>query len=645
MLYQAIVFLPLIGALIAGLLGRMIGAKMCEYITCGLMILTAILSWIVFIDVGFAHTTAKVQVMPWIQSGTLDINWALRIDTLTAVMLVVVNTVSTLVHVYSIGYMHHNPHRPRFFAYLSLFTFAMLMLVTSDNLLQMFFGWEGVGLASYLLIGFWFKKPSANAASMKAFIVNRVGDFGFALGIFAIYMVFDTISLDQIFAGAQAQVGKTFTFLSWEVDILTTICLLLFMGAMGKSAQFLLHTWLPDAMEGPTPVSALIHAATMVTAGVFMVARLSPIFEITPDALTVVTIVGAITAFFAATVGLVQNDIKRVIAYSTCSQLGYMFVALGVGAYGAAIFHLFTHAFFKALLFLGAGSVIHAMSDEQDMRHMGGLYKMIPITYAMMLIGTLALTGFPGFAGFFSKDAIIESAFAAGNEVSLYAFYTLVFAAFLTSFYSWRLVFMTFHGRSRATPDVLSHVHESPNVMLIPLYILAAGAVVAGFIFGGYFFGHHYAEFWGKALFTNDSNNLVHEFHNVPLWVKLSPLCAMVLGLGLAWLYYIYNTSLPKITAKIFEPIYKFLLNKWYFDELYDYIFVKPALWLAKIFWKIGDMILIDGFVNGIASRSLDITGKVKSMQSGYVYHYAFAMMIGLTFIITYFVVTGGTGQ
>ena len=442
MLYQAIVFLPLIGALVAGLFGRMIGAKMCEYITCGLMVITAILSWIVFIDVGFAHTTAKVQILPWIQSGSLDINWALRIDTLTAVMLVVVNTVSTLVHVYSIGYMHHDPHRPRFFAYLSLFTFAMLMLITSDNLLQMFFGWEGVGLASYLLIGFWFKKPSANAASMKAFIVNRVGDFGFALGIFAIYMVFDTISLDQIFAGAQAQVGKTFTFLSWEVDILTTICLLLFMGAMGKSAQFLLHTWLPDAMEGPTPVSALIHAATMVTAGVFMVARLSPLFEITPDALTVVTAVGAITAFFAATVGLVQNDIKRVIAYSTCSQLGYMFVALGVGAYGAAIFHLFTHAFFKALLFLGAGSVIHAMSDEQDMRHMGGLYKMIPLTYAMMLIGTLALTGFPGFAGFFSKDAIIESAFAASNPVSMQAFYMLVFAAFLTSFYSWRLIFM-----------------------------------------------------------------------------------------------------------------------------------------------------------------------------------------------------------
>lgn len=645
MIYQAIVFLPLIGALVVGLLGRMIGDKMSEYITSGLMVLAAILSWVVFFNVGLHGGSEQVDIMPWIVSGTLDVSWSLRIDTLTCVMLVVVNTVSTLVHIYSIGYMHHDPHRPRFFAYLSLFTFAMLMLVTSNNLLQMFFGWEGVGLASYLLIGFWFKKPSANAASMKAFIVNRVGDFGFALGIFAIYMVFDTINLDEIFAGAPAKVGETFTFLSWEMDILTTICLLLFMGAMGKSAQFLLHTWLPDAMEGPTPVSALIHAATMVTAGVFMVARLSPLFEITPDALTVVTGIGAITAFFAATVGLVQNDIKRVIAYSTCSQLGYMFVALGVGAYGAAIFHLFTHAFFKALLFLGAGSVIHAMSDEQDMRHMGGLYKMIPLTYAMMLIGTLALTGFPGTAGFFSKDAIIESAYAAHNPLSEQAFYLLVFAAFLTSFYSWRLVFMTFHGRSRATPDVLSHVHESPNVMLIPLYILAIGAVAAGFTFSGYFFGHHYAEFWGNSLFTSESNHLVHAIHEVPTWVKASPFVAMVTGFGLAWLFYIHNPSLPKIMAKIFEPIYLFLLNKWYFDELYDYIFVKPAKWLGKQLWKIGDQALIDGLINGIANRTLDVTGKVKAMQSGYVYHYAFVMMIGLTALITYFIVTGGVGQ
>ncbi len=645
MIYQAIVFLPLIGALIAGLFGRIIEPKVSEYITCSLMVIAAILSWVVFFQVGFGHETAKVEVMPWITSGSLDVSWSLRIDTLTAVMLVVVNTVSSLVHVYSIGYMHNDPHRPRFFAYLSLFTFAMLALVTADNLLQMFFGWEGVGLASYLLIGFWYKKPTANAAAMKAFIVNRVGDFGFALGIFALFMLAGSINLDEIFATVPSLTGQSFTFLSWEVDVLTTISLLLFMGAMGKSAQFLLHTWLPDAMEGPTPVSALIHAATMVTAGVFMVARLSPIFEITPDALTVVTVIGAITAFFAATVGLVQNDIKRVIAYSTCSQLGYMFVALGVGAYGAAIFHLFTHAFFKALLFLGAGSVIHAMSDEQDMRHMGGLYKMIPQTYAMMLIGTLALTGFPGFAGFFSKDAIIESTFAATGPFSEYAFYLLVFAAFLTSFYSWRLIFMTFHGRSRATPDVLSHVHESPRVMLIPLFILALGAVASGFAFKEFFFGHEYTAFWNGALFTNATNDLVNEFHHVPLWVKLSPFIAMLLGLGLAYLFYIFRPALPGIVARLFQPIYLFLYNKWYFDELYDYIFIRPTKWLANKLWRIGDQSIIDGVVNGLADRSLEFTGKLKTMQSGFVYHYAFAMMIGLTALITYFVVTGGIVQ
>ncbi len=647
MIYKTIVFLPLIGALITGLLGRFIGHRVSEYITCTFMVVVAVFSWIVFLDVSFGNSSQLIQIeiLPWIVSGTLDVGWTLRIDALTAVMLVVVNTVSCLVHIYSIGYMHNDPHRSRFFAYLSLFTFAMLMLVTSDNLLQMFFGWEGVGLASYLLIGFWYRKPSANAAAMKAFIVNRVGDFGFALGIFALFMVTGSIEFDGIFQSAPSLVGETFTFLSWQVDALTAICLLLFMGAMGKSAQFLLHTWLPDAMEGPTPVSALIHAATMVTAGVFMVARLSPIFEFSPDALTVVTFIGAITAFFAATVGLVQNDIKRVIAYSTCSQLGYMFVALGLGAYGAAIFHLFTHAFFKALLFLGAGSVIHAMSDEQDMRHMGGLYKMIPITYAMMIIGTLALTGFPLTAGFFSKDAIIESAFAANSTFAMEAFYILVFAAFLTSFYSWRLIFMTFHGRSRATPDVLSHVHESPKVMLVPLFILALGALVAGYIFKDYFFGHHYAHFWGASLFTSESNHIVHEFHNVPLWVKLSPFIAMLTGLGLAWLFYILSPATPVIVAKIFEPIYLFLYNKWYFDELYDVLFVRPAKWLGNVLWKIGDQYLIDGFINGIATRTLAVTGRLKTMQTGYVYHYAFVMMIGLTALITYFVVTRGVGQ
>jgi len=492
-LYKAIVFLPLIGAIVAGLFGRAIGAKASEYVTSGLMIIAAILSWIVFFTVGMGHAEGgpiKVEVLRWIQSGGIDVSWSLRVDTLTSVMLIVVNTVSTLVHVYSIGYMHTDPHRPRFFAYLSLFTFAMLMLVTADNLAQMFFGWEGVGLASYLLIGFWFKKPSATAAAMKAFIVNRVGDFGFVLGIAGVFVLFGSINLDTIFANASnfapheggGEAGEVFLNLfGMQLDkahALTGICLLLFMGAMGKSAQFLLHTWLPDAMEGPTPVSALIHAATMVTAGVFLVARMSPLFELSPDALVVVTVIGAITAFFAATVALVQNDIKRVIAYSTCSQLGYMFVALGAGAYGAAIFHLFTHAFFKALLFLCAGSVIHAVDGEQDMRYMGGLWPHIKVTAVLMIIGTLAITGFGipftpiGFAGFFSKDVIIEATYASHSPVAGFAFSLLVIAALFTSFYSWRLIFMTFFGKPRASHEVMHHVHESPQVMLVPLYLL-----------------------------------------------------------------------------------------------------------------------------------------------------------------------------
>ncbi|MEO1265488.1 MAG: NADH-quinone oxidoreductase subunit L, partial [Pseudomonadota bacterium] len=487
MIYQAIVFLPLAGALIAGLFGRAIGHRPAEIITTGLLMIAAVLSWVVFFEIGFGQQTVKVPLMRWITSGELDVAWSLRIDTLTAVMLVVVNTVSSLVHLYSIGYMHDDPARSRFFAYLSLFTFAMLMLVTSDNLLQMFFGWEGVGLASYLLIGFWYKKPTANAAAIKAFVVNRVGDFGYALGIFGIFAVFQSVQFDTIFAAAPTAVGQTMEFAGFQVDILTLLCLLLFMGAMGKSAQFLLHTWLPDAMEGPTPVSALIHAATMVTAGVFLVARMSPLFEYAPNALLFVTAVGAITAFFAATVGLVQNDIKRVIAYSTCSQLGYMFVACGVGAYGVAIFHLFTHAFFKALLFLGAGSVIHAMHHEQDMRNMGGLAPKIRITWVMMLIGTLALTGVGiphliGFAGFYSKDAIIEAAFGAHTAYN-YAFWLLVIAAFMTSFYSWRLMFLTFHGKSRAEHETFKHAHESPMVMLAPLVVLAVGAIGAGIAF------------------------------------------------------------------------------------------------------------------------------------------------------------------
>ncbi|ESY32456.1 MULTISPECIES: NADH-quinone oxidoreductase subunit L [unclassified Mesorhizobium] len=654
-MYQAIVFLPLLGFLIVGLFGNSLGAKASEYITSGFLVISAVLSWVAFFSVGFGEGEVfTVPVLRWIQSGGLDASWALRIDTLTVVMLVVVNTVSALVHIYSIGYMHHDPNRPRFFAYLSLFTFAMLMLVTADNLVQMFFGWEGVGLASYLLIGFWYKKPSANAAAIKAFVVNRVGDFGFALGIFGVFVLFGSVNLGTIFANAATfipaegapQGAAVLTFLGYALDkqaAMTIVCLLLFMGAMGKSAQVPLHTWLPDAMEGPTPVSALIHAATMVTAGVFMLARLSPLFELSHSALTVVTFIGAFTAFFAATVGLVQNDIKRVIAYSTCSQLGYMFVALGVGAYGAAIFHLFTHAFFKALLFLGSGSVIHAVSDEQDMRKMGGLRKLIPKTYWMMVIGTLALTGVGipvtviGTAGFFSKDAIIEAAFAGHNSVAGLAFVLLVIAACFTSFYSWRLIFMTFHGEPRASHDVMHHVHESPPVMLVPLFILAAGALFAGVIFHGAFIGEGYTEFWKASLFTLPDNHILHDIHELPLWVELAPFVAMIIGFAVAWKFYIRSPELPRSVAANHRLLYAFLLNKWYFDELYDVLFVRPAKALGRFLWKTGDGTIIDGLgPDGISARVVDVTDRVVKLQTGYLYHYAFAMLIGVAALVTW---------
>ncbi len=655
---NAIVFLPLVGFLIAGLFGTSIGAKAAEYVTSGFMIIAAALSWVVFFGYALGHNEAMVvPVLKFIESGSLSVDWALRVDALTAVMLVVVNTVSCLVHVYSIGYMHHDPHRPRFFAYLSLFTFAMLMLVTADNLVQMFFGWEGVGLASYLLIGFWFKKPSANAAAIKAFVVNRVGDFGFALGIFGVFVLFGSVNFETIFANAAtylpaegaADAGVALNFLGYALDkqsAVTVVALLLFMGAMGKSAQFMLHTWLPDAMEGPTPVSALIHAATMVTAGVFMVARLSPIFELSHTALTFVTIIGATTAFFAATVGLVQNDIKRVIAYSTCSQLGYMFVALGLGAYGAGIFHLFTHAFFKALLFLGAGSVIHAVSNEQDMRNMGGLRKYIPTTYWMMIIGTVALTGLGipgtmiGTAGFFSKDIIIESAYASESAASGYAFTLLAVAAFFTSFYSWRLIFMTFHGKERASHDVMHHVHESPLVMLVPLFVLAAGALVAGVLFEGHFFGHEYAEFWKGSLFTGAENKILEEFHHVPLLVKWTPFIAMFGGFLLSYQFYIRSPNTPKELAAQHHGLYQFLLNKWYFDEIYDFLFVKPAFAIGRFFWKKGDGTVIDGFgPDGISARVVDVTGRITRLQTGYLYHYAFAMLIGVAALVTWMMI------
>jgi NADH-quinone oxidoreductase subunit L len=663
-----IVFLPLLAAIVAGFGNRIIGNVPAKIVTTGALFASCALSWPVFI--GFLNGTSSAEVVPvltWIVSGDLNFDWALRVDALTAVMLVVVTTVSALVHLYSWGYMDEDPDQPRFFAYLSLFTFAMLMLVTANNLVQMFFGWEGVGLASYLLIGFWFKKPSANAAAIKAFVVNRVGDLGFMLGIFGTFLVFGTVSIPEILEAAPGMAGSTITFAGMRLDTMTILCLLLFVGAMGKSAQLGLHTWLPDAMEGPTPVSALIHAATMVTAGVFMVCRLSPMFEPSPVALTVVTIVGASTAIFAATVGLVQHDIKRVIAYSTCSQLGYMFFAAGVGAYSAAMFHLFTHAFFKALLFLGAGSVIHAMHHEQDMRYYGGLRKHIPFTFWAMMAGTLAITGvgivgLGGFAGFYSKDAIIEVAFASGTEVGQFAFSIGVLAALLTSFYSWRLMFLTFWGTPRwiqsehiqhsvhKTPEQAGadttggyHPHESPLTMLIPLGVLATGAVFAGFLFHNQFVeAAEGAAFWAGSLAFDE--HLMHAIHEVPLWVKLSSTVAMLTGLGTAIFLYFFGKDRPARLAATFSPLYQFFFNKWYFDELYNLIFVRPAFWLGRLFWKTGDEGTIDRFgPNGIASVIASGSGVMKRFQSGYLYTYALVMLLGLAAAATWIIVQGAS--
>jgi len=617
------------------------GSRAAELITTGLLFVSAVLSWIVLADVGFMHHDVRIALFPWITSGELQVNWALRVDTLTAVMLVVVTTVSSLVHLYSIGYMDEDPYRPRFFGYLSLFTFAMLMLVTADNLVQLFFGWEGVGLASYLLIGFWYQKPSANAAAIKAFVVNRVGDFGFALGIFAVFALIGSTDFETIFAGAPALTGKTIDFFGWHPDALTLTCLLLFMGAMGKSAQFLLHTWLPDAMEGPTPVSALIHAATMVTAGVFMVARLSPLFELAPDAQAVVMFVGATTAFFAATIGLVQNDIKRIVAYSTCSQLGYMFVAMGAGAYSVGMFHLFTHAFFKALLFLGSGSVIYAMHHEQDIRNMGGLWRKIPYTFAVMCIGTLALTGFPLFAGYFSKDAIIESAYASQNPVATYAYVLTVVAAGLTSFYSWRLILKTFFGE----PHDRKHyeaAHESPLWMLIPIGVLAIGSIASGFPFKEIFASPQgVEEFFRESVKMNP--HILENMEHMPWLLGQLPFVMMVIGALIAYVFYISRPYLPQRLASQQPMLYQFLLNKWYFDELYDLIFVRPAKWIGRFLWKRGDGWLIDGFgPDGVSARVLDVTRNVVKIQTGYLYHYAFAMLIGVAGLITWFMFGAG---
>ena len=657
-----LVFLPLLTALVAGLGGRIIGHTAAKALTTGGLFVVAALAWVIFTGFWLNDTAGyTVPVLDWIESGGLAVKWALKVDTLTAVMLVVVTSVSALVHLYSWGYMEEDPSQSRFFAYLSLFTFAMLMLVTADNLVQMFFGWEGVGLASYLLIGFWYHKPSANAAAIKAFVVNRVGDFGFSLGIFGTFLVFGTVSIDAILAAVPQHSGQTFSFLGSQVDVMTCLCLLLFVGAMGKSAQLGLHTWLPDAMEGPTPVSALIHAATMVTAGVFMVCRLSPMFEASPTAQAVVCVIGACTALFAATVGMVQNDIKRVIAYSTCSQLGYMFFAAGSGAYGAAMFHLFTHAFFMALLFLGAGSVIHAMHHEQDMRFYGGLRKHIPITFWMMTIGTLALTGFFFTAGYYSKDAILEAAFASGTSHGMFAFFVGAFVAALTSFYSWRLVFLTFFGKPRwAASEHIQHAahgdhghghddhhahahdhahddgtagyhpHESPLSMLIPLFVLGTGALLAGWVWHESFVGaEEGAGFWRGSLAFRE--HLMHAIHEVPALVVYTPSVAFFLGLGLAWHVFLNKPSIPIWWQKEVPGLYQFLLRKWYFDELYDAIFVKPAQWLGRQFWTRGDQQTIDRFgPNGAADMVVVGAGLARRFQTGYVYSYALVMLVGL---------------
>jgi len=700
-----ILFAPLLGAILAGFTWRLIGEAAAQWITTGLLFLACLLSWIVFLS--FDGETQHIQIMRWIESGTLAADWSIRLDRLTAIMLIVVTTVSAFVHLYSFGYMAHDEnwkegeqYKARFFAYLSFFTFAMLALVTADNLIQMFFGWEGVGVASYLLIGFYWKKPSANAAAIKAFIVNRVGDFGFILGIAALYFLVDSVDLDTIFAAGPTLAETNLSFLWRDWNAANLAAFLLFVGAMGKSAQLFLHTWLPDAMEGPTPVSALIHAATMVTAGVFLVCRMSPLMEYAPEAMAFVTFLGAATAFFAATVGLVQNDIKRVIAYSTCSQLGYMFVAAGVGVYSAAMFHLLTHAFFKALLFLGAGSVIHAMHHEQDMRNYGGLRKKIPYTFWAMMIGTLAITGVGipfttiGFAGFLSKDAIIESAWA-GTDGG-FAFWMLVIAAMFTSFYSWRLMFMTFWGDPRGDKHTHEHAHESPKTMLIPLGVLGLGAVFSGMLLYGAFFGSHdqVNRFFGipthgielaaehgeeaaadhgeaaahgeaadghgaamaeaapagitgtapeGAIFMAPDNHVMDDAHHAPGWVKVSPFVAMLIGFGVAYLFYIVNPALPRQLAESQRFLYLFLLNKWYFDEIYDFLFVNPAKRLGALLWKRGDGQTIDGAINGLAMGIVPFFTRLAGrVQSGYLFHYAFTMVIGIVVLITWTAIRAG---
>ena len=633
----SIIALPLIASIISGFFGRFIGDRNSEIVTSFLVTISAILSALVLYEVIVNQYQDNIIIAKWISSGSLDVNWSMKIDPLSAVMLVVITSISSLVHIYSIGYMSHDPHKPRFMAYLSLFTFAMLMLVTSDNFIQLFFGWEGVGLCSYFLIGFWFKKDTANAAAIKAFLVNRVGDFGFALGIFLIFYLFDTVNYSEVFALIPTIIDKNLIFLGIEVKAIDLICLLLFVGAMGKSAQILLHTWLPDAMEGPTPVSALIHAATMVTAGVFLVVRCSPIYEYSELALNVITIVGMTTAFFAATVALVQTDIKKIIAYSTCSQLGYMFFAAGVGAYNVAMFHLFTHAFFKALLFLGSGSVIHAFKDEQNINKMGGVWKKLPFTYVLMIIGTLALTGFPFLSGFYSKDAIIEFAYLKGNTTGYYAAGVGIFTALLTSIYSWRLMFKTFHGEFNNKDIKIEETHESPLVMLIPLFLLSIGAIFAGYTFKELFLGYEgMNNFWQESVFNLEPLSAEHP----PFWFLILTPTLVTLSIPVAYYLFVKNKNLPEQIANVNKPLHQFLINKWYFDEIYDVIIVIPSKKIGLFLWKFFDIKIIDGFgPDGISSLIKKCSLKANKFQSGFIYQYAFVMLIGFSALLTFLIV------
>jgi NADH-quinone oxidoreductase subunit L len=630
-----LIFLPLVGAIL-GYSAKILGDRYSEIISSSFVVLSAVFSGIVFYN-GLIHDQyGNYKILEWISSGNFKVNWSINIDPLSSIMLVVVTSVSSLVHIYSIGYMSHDPNKPRFMSYLSLFTFSMLMLVVSDNFLQLFFGWEGVGLCSYLLIGFWYKKESANNAAIKAFLVNRVGDFGLAVGIFLIFYYFGTVNYSEVFIKSAELSDKEINFLGFNSNLITLVCLTLFIGAMGKSAQFLFHTWLPDAMEGPTPVSALIHAATMVTAGVFLVVRCSPLFEYSQVALNFVAVIGMITALFAASVALVQNDIKKIIAYSTCSQLGYMFFAAGVGAYHVAIFHLFTHAFFKALLFLGSGSVIHAFKDEQDIRLMGGVWKKLPYTWILMLIGTLALTGFPFLSGFYSKDAIIEFAFFKSTTIGYYAMVIGIFTAFLTAVYSWRLFFKTFHGNYNNKSMPIEKTHESPLIMLIPLFILALGAVFAGYLFKDMLIGHHYLNFWNKSIFFLKEIEHLH----LPIWLLLATPTLVIVAIPLTYYLYIKNTLILDGLKKVNEPLYNFLLNKWYFDELYNFLLVKPFKSLGFFLWKSGDQNIIDRYgPDGFSKVIKYFSNKAVKFQSGFIYDYAFAMLLGLSLLLTYLMI------